>query len=399
MPHPGSRLPKSETTRQKLLDVAVIEIVETGPDKVGFTAIAKRASMSTGALYARYENADELLIEVWNERAFPALQKLSQAVVEACSGENRRVGRQQLSHLVNSCDPEVAAGVLILVAARRNEVLSEVVRPMFIAHVEQIADTFPVIEVLLANVYGEILLSRGLALRDVDWSGVVLMLCRAASDALANPIDVSIVDVAFPNLEFSDLDEFDSALFTAVADVIGRVGVENATISRIARKAAVNPASMYLRYADKDELLNRAVEVVMDAVSSANDFISGSFDDTYSTLSKSVSLWSARGSEEYAPIRNLRLELMAAAGHHENLQKVLIEKYAEAEKSDADAYGQISPAMEKLVRPFVLYGRALFFGQAILVSYGFGKVDRKYFPTFVHNMLVTIADARSRVVL
>ena len=398
MPHPGSRLPKSETTRQKLLDVAVVEIVEAGPDKVGFTAIAKRASMSTGALYARYENADELLIEVWNERAFPALEKLSEAVVEACIGDDRRSGRQYLSTVVNSCDPEVAAGILILVAARRNEVLNEVIRPTFVAHVEEIADRLPVIEILLANVYGEILLSRGLALRDIDWSGVVLMLCRAASDALANPIDVSIVDVAFPTLEFADLDEFDSALFAAVADVIGRVGVENATISRIARKAAVNPASMYMRYADKDELLKRAVEVVMDAVSSANDFISGEFDDTDSTLSKSVSLWRARGSEEYAPIRNLRLELMAASGHHDNLQKVLIEKYAETEKSDAEAYGKISPAMATVVRPFVLYGRALFFGQAILVSYGFGKVDRKYFPTFVHNMLVTIADAQSRVV-
>ena len=398
MPSPGSRLPKSESTRQRLLDVAIDEIVESGPDKVGFTAIAKRASMSTGALYARYENADELLIELWHERAFPALQQLSHTIVDACIGDNRKESRRHLSELVNSCDPQIAAGVLILVAARRNEVLNEVVRPMFVDHIEEVTQSFSVIDILLSNIYGEILLSRGLALKNVDWSGVILMLCRAAGEALAHPVDVPVVDVAFPHLQFSHLDDFDSALFTAVADVIGRVGVENATISRIARKASVNPASMYTRYRDKDELLQRAVEVVMDAVSSANDFISGSFEDTDSTLSKSVSLWRARSSDEYAPIRNLRLELMAASGHRENLQKVLIEKYAETEKSDAEAYGQIAPHMVNAVRPYVLYGRALFFGQAIMVSYGFGKVDETYFPTFMQNLLVTIATGQSRVV-
>lgn len=391
MPHPGSRLPKSEATRQRLLDVAVAEIVGNGPDRVSFTAIAKRASMSTGALYARYENADELIIDVWHERAFPALQKLSQTIVDACVGDNRKNSRQQLSAVVNSRDTLITAGVLILIAARRNEVLHEVVRPSFVAHVEDVAHQLPVVDILLAHMYGELLLSRGLGIENIDWSGIVLMLCRAAGQAIENPVVTPIVDVAFPNLEFNELDEFDTALFAAVADVIGRVGVENATISRIARKATVNPASMYMRYADKGELLERAAEVVMDAVSSANDFITGAFDDQNSSLSKSVSMWRARGSDEYSAIRNLRLELMTAAGHHANLQKVLVQKYAESEQRDLVAYGKAIDAKAEGVRAFVLYGRALFFGQAILVSYGLGNVDEKYFPTFVETLTMTVA--------
>lgn len=391
MPHPGSRLPKSEATRQRLLDVAVAEIVGNGPDRVSFTAIAKRASMSTGALYARYENADELIIDVWHERAFPALQKLSQTIVDACVGDNRKNSRQQLSAVVNSRDTLITAGVLILIAARRNEVLHEVVRPSFVAHVEDVAHRLPVVDILLAHMYGELLLSRGLGIEIIDWSGIVLMLCRAAGQAIENPVVTPIVDVAFPNLEFNELDEFDTALFAAVADVIGHVGVENATISRIARKATVNPASMYMRYADKGELLERAAEVVMDAVSSANDFITGAFDDQNSSLSKSVSMWRARGSDEYSAIRNLRLELMTAAGHHANLQKVLVQKYAESEQRDLVAYGKAIDAKAEGVRAFVLYGRALFFGQAILVSYGLGNVDEKYFPTFVETLTMTVA--------
>lgn len=384
-------MPKSEATRQRLLDVATAEIIATGPDRVSFTAIAKRASMSTGALYARYENADELIIDVWHERAFPALKELSQVIVDACTGDNRKHHRQRLSFIVNSRDPHVMAGVLILVAARRNEVLHEVVRPSFVDHVHEVAEQLPVIDILLAHIYGELLLSRGLGIQNIDWSGVLLMLCRAAGQAIENPIVTPIIDVAFPNLEFTELDEFDTSLFAGVADVIGRVGVENATISRIARRAAVNPASMYMRYADKSELLERAVEVVMDAVSSANDFLTGAIDDQNSSLSKSVSMWRARGSDEYAAIRNLRLELMTAAGHHSNLQRVLIQKYAEAEQRDIQAYGTTIDHMTDGVRAFVLYGRALFFGQAILVSYGLGNVDEKYFPTFVETMTMTIA--------
>ena len=58
MPKTGNRLPKSEATRLRLLACAVEEINSEGPDRLGFTSIARRAGLSTGALYARYESID-----------------------------------------------------------------------------------------------------------------------------------------------------------------------------------------------------------------------------------------------------------------------------------------------------------------------------------------------------
>lgn len=397
MPHSGSRLPKSEATRQRLLDCAVAEIVESGPDRIGFTAIAKRADMSTGALYARYENGDELVIDIWHERALPALCVLADNIVEACVGQERKEARRRLISTMNSRDPESMAAVLILVAARRNEVLHEVVAPSVSSLYDRTAKEFPVVGIMLAHFLGELLLIRGANLQNVDWSGVVGMLCHAAKTSLAHPIDVPLVDVTFPNLVFPELDEFDTALFTAVSDVIGRVGVENATISRIARKAAVNPASIYLRYADKNELLSRAVEIVLDAVAHGNDALNEGFVNNESVLSQSISMWHARAGKEYESVRNLRLELMSAAGQHESLSKVMAAKYAEMEKNDLAEMGFGDANADPFVRPFTLFNRALFFGQAILLSYGLLSINEEHFPSFMNSVLTTLAEGRARL--
>ena len=50
--------------RTRLLDAAVTEIAERGPDRATVAAIARRAGLTTGALYARWPGKRDLLNDV-----------------------------------------------------------------------------------------------------------------------------------------------------------------------------------------------------------------------------------------------------------------------------------------------------------------------------------------------
>ena len=49
----------------------VEEIVASGVDSVGPTAVARRAGFTTGAVYGRYENSIEMVVDTWLEELWP----------------------------------------------------------------------------------------------------------------------------------------------------------------------------------------------------------------------------------------------------------------------------------------------------------------------------------------
>ena len=49
------------------------EAIDRGLDGIATSSIAKRAGLTTGAVYSRYENNDEMLIALWESVVAPAL--------------------------------------------------------------------------------------------------------------------------------------------------------------------------------------------------------------------------------------------------------------------------------------------------------------------------------------
>jgi AcrR family transcriptional regulator len=47
---------------------AVGEILRVGVDRVSLREVAQRAGLTHGATYARYEDVNELLIDLWNSK-------------------------------------------------------------------------------------------------------------------------------------------------------------------------------------------------------------------------------------------------------------------------------------------------------------------------------------------
>ena len=392
MPRSGTKLPKSEATRLRLIDCAVAEIVESGPDRLGFTAIARRAGMSTGALYARYENSDELLLEVWLNRALPVLRELLNDLGEAVDKESGVAARLRIAQRLTVPDPELLLLANLLIVGRRNETLNEVIAPSFVDAMKKAAGQVPGLEIFFGVVLGIVLGSAGVGFIGLDWSGPVALTAKSVAGIPAHGGHRTDPDPE-PETFFRpiDADEVEQRLFDAVAAVIAKVGVDRATVSRIARTADINPASIYLRYEDKDALFRSAVVHVMRMGSANNK----SLVEKYKQQSRAdqggsegaVAMFRGNASKGYESIRRLRLETMLAATHDPDLRRatnaIYLEAIAETEESVGAVKGSLTGG-DGL--PFITFSRFSFFGYATLCEYGLIDVDYPHFEAFAANI-------------
>jgi AcrR family transcriptional regulator len=82
------RSASSQENDERLLDAALDEIACVGIDRLGMSSVARRAGLTTGALYGRYENVNELAADVWTTRVRDAqFQFLDHAVRRLVDGD------------------------------------------------------------------------------------------------------------------------------------------------------------------------------------------------------------------------------------------------------------------------------------------------------------------------
>ncbi|CAB4565116.1 unannotated protein [freshwater metagenome] len=401
MPKSGEKLPKSESTRLKLLDCAVGEILEVGPDNLGFTSIARRADMSTGALYARYENVDELLLEVWLHRGLPALRRLIADMQESLITSTGKAARRRIADMLCGPDPELCLISKILVIARRNEAVGEFVIPSTIDAINKAKKDTPAFDFYLAQILGVALGVQGTGFVGLDWFSPISIIASATRDATEfQPLDESMPAIPEASGFDEGLDDLDRRLFGAVSRVISRVGIDHATISRIARHADINPASIYMKYDDKNALLAACVTHVMKGTFSQNKdmieyYASLSGESSFKTVSNSaVVMFRGNQSTDHTEIRLLRLETLFSAGHHEELRVIIHKAFQEILLKDQENIG-LSKG-DKLVDnilPVLVFSRFAFFGHALLKEFDFTPADHPYVVSYVEqvNQRITFA--------
>lgn len=394
MPKSGEKLPKSESTRLKLLDCAVGEILEVGPDNLGFTSIARRADMSTGALYARYENVDELLLEVWLHRGLPALRRLIADMQESLITSTGKAARRRIADMLSGPDPELCLISKILVIARRNEAVGEFVIPSTIDAINKAKKDTPAFDFYLAQILGVALGVQGTGFVGLDWFSPISIIASATRDATEfQPLDESMPAIPEASGFDEGLDDLDRRLFGAVSRVISRVGIDHATISRIARHADINPASIYMKYDDKNALLAACVTHVMKGTFSQNKdmieyYASLSGESSFKTVSNSaVVMFRGNQSTDHTEIRLLRLETLFSAGHHEELSVIIHKAFQEILLKDQENIG-LSKG-DKLVDnilPVLVFSRFAFFGHALLKEFDFTPADHPYVVSYVEQV-------------
>ncbi|MDP4642001.1 MAG: TetR/AcrR family transcriptional regulator [Ilumatobacteraceae bacterium] len=139
-PAPKSPMRKRQRTKtqqqnaEKLLDAMVAETIEVGLDNLQSGRVAKAAGLTTGALYSRYENADEMLIALWQHRVcVPFLQHLRDVVGYV---QGTLPLQHPVTRAVEKPTPLLRLGAEFLVVAQRNDTLSEVITPAIVATLE-----------------------------------------------------------------------------------------------------------------------------------------------------------------------------------------------------------------------------------------------------------------------
>jgi AcrR family transcriptional regulator len=396
MPRNGERIPKSESTRLKLLGCAVAEILDNGPDRVGFTAIAKRAGLSTGALYARYENADELLIDVWLHECLPTVRQFLSDAIDASIGDNRNASQQALSRSINDIPPSLAVAVSLMVVSHRNETLAEVIVPSFRRLMSELEERMPHAAMLVSQYFGQLILIRGTGMNNLDWSRVVRVLSDISAETFEPKIPSDLPDFGQGPFNF-DLDDIDASLFEAVEAVIASVGVDKATISRIARKAGINPASIYMRYEDKEVMLERAVQVVYLNSTLRNADMLGRLAQNYQSNSAASALMRASAADSNRQQRLLRLEVLHSAAHHEYLLRCMRTLYEGAIARDVIVQERRSPTALDAQRPYTLFIRANFFGVALMRELGYLSPDDPYMQPYLDRLTARMTKSAEKL--
>jgi AcrR family transcriptional regulator len=405
MPRSGARLPKSEATRLKLLDCAAEEILELGPDRIGFTSIARRAELSTGALYARYENVDELLLEVWMHRGLPTLRRLVADMEESLVLPAGKDARQRIAQQLRKPDPDLALLTKLLMIARRNEAVGEFVIPSTVDVVEKARASTPAFDFYLGQILGITMGVQSTGFTGLDWLAPVNIVASSVRDAVvAVKIDPSSPAIPETGTSGPELDDTDARLFSAVTRVISRVGVDNATVSRIARHADINPASIYLRYEDKEALLAACIAHTMASTYSENERLVAHYtQDVDSQKGQGanrygVIMFRGNQSEDHKEMRRLRLETIFGAAHHADLKKITHDTFMEILTHDGEKLGvRLGSLPKEQFVPLLVFNRFSFFGYALLREFGFLGPEHEQIVSFFEQIGERMFSAATRL--
>lgn len=131
-----------DATRARLVDAAAAVFSEKGFDGAGVQEIARRAGMTTGAIYGRFTGKAELLREAIESRSNDELDELFNQ--HRFEGHVSDVIRVAGAHLVQRCEPEAHTGNALLleafVAARRDPEIAVVVKGILADRAARLAE-------------------------------------------------------------------------------------------------------------------------------------------------------------------------------------------------------------------------------------------------------------------
>ena len=248
-------------------DAAVGLVLSEGIDAISFRDVGRVAGLTHGALYARFEDVEELLVDLWGE----VLSQRAVALFHACSDAASNPTTQSVGDLfgfVRDATPADAAMVQVLLTSRRFVILHEDVEAFIHDHLESVDaesnDDQSRALVLFGLIMVEIL-EQTLFGGDSD---DLAFLESVILDALAlDSHDIEPFELRDSNdrLIPEPSNELRSQLAYHTFSAVGKSGYTRATISRISRRANCSPGAIYKLYPSKEDLVIAATRRIMNA--------------------------------------------------------------------------------------------------------------------------------------
>ncbi|MFZ9780182.1 MAG: hypothetical protein ACO3EM_08450, partial [Ilumatobacteraceae bacterium] len=125
-------------TTARLRSSIVKTALARGLDDLSAAEIAAGAKVTTGAIYSRYENADEMAVDIWRERVCEPLFSHIADVVGLMTDTPTETPPPQIGQALEKPTALLRLGAEFLVVAQRNDALGEVVIPEMTRHVLQL---------------------------------------------------------------------------------------------------------------------------------------------------------------------------------------------------------------------------------------------------------------------
>ena len=250
-----------------ILDAAVGVVLESGPDDLNLSAVARTAGVTTGAVYSRYENRQELLLDVWDKRASDALRQLIFLAAQASRGDTRAA--TQAAALLAARDPGPLAGIALMIAAPRIEELDEALIPQVRSWFDPSSDSgaWDAL-VVVAFLLGALAFDAASGSPQRDWGRPLLW---ASTQALPAPTprgstDIDQDDQLLELLNFKTGDEVRDQLLESMALVVAKSGLKRATTSRIARSAGYQQSAVFDLWPTRAQLVAEFVGIALQGM-------------------------------------------------------------------------------------------------------------------------------------
>jgi AcrR family transcriptional regulator len=332
-------MPRTQRTRSAravandtaILDSAVKEVLRVGVDHVSLRDVGHQAGLTHGATYARYEDVDELLVDLWNS----VLRNRAIALFEICMTAAQEPSSKTVGAIfdfIRDAAPADVAFVHLLLTSRRIPTLSEEVEPFIHDYLERGSSetgtdsaTFTrgitifamsIVQIYADSQYGW----------DRDYQSVLEKLLLETLET--DPRDIDDVQLEEPEdrIVLATGDDLKAQLAFATFGVVGKSGYTRATISRIARRANCSPGAIYKLYPSKEDLVIAAFHDIMRA----RWMRASNFVDVLEEGSITQLLFSS-ASPQNAVRRSFNLETALAAAHSAKLQGAILGQLGELE--------------------------------------------------------------------
>jgi AcrR family transcriptional regulator len=279
--------------------------------------------MSNGPLYGRYDSAEDVALELWEEKLRDHYKRLILEFDSFASSKDREPS-QWLLHELEAPSALTAAALEIVAVARRFPLLVDAVRDDVDSLFHQICATHPDIPPSICSLRltvptGCVLTSRSVPKTRPPWKAILLRFRESALDPAnlnqqgltASPVSLS---TPAPNTGDVGLDEFVSA----VMEVVARVGFEKTTAHRVARAAGHSFSSAYTHVGTKDELMHMAIGQMMTQIwqTGTASLLELSPEGYKNAI---IALQCGLVAESNRTIRQLRTETTVAMRHHTDL--------------------------------------------------------------------------------
>jgi len=311
------RSTRALTNDALIRDATVQLILNTGIDAISFRDVGREAGLTHGALYARFEDVEELLVDLWSEALSQRVIAMFEAARYAAANPSEGSVDALLDFVRNAESVDVAA-VQVLLMSRRFVVLFEEVEIFIHDYLES------------PGTYSRAVQSRALALFSLVTAKIfsnsefgldserLAFLRPVLLDALkTDPEEVLEIPLTEPNDRVIPLPRVDlrSQLAYYTFHAVGRSGYTRATISRISRRASCSPGAIYKLYPSKEDLVIAATRSIMRAPWITATSLAELLNE--GTLAQ---LLYAGASEQNEVRKNFVLEMSMASAHNEKLR-------------------------------------------------------------------------------